>query len=63
MIYQRLEVCTMNNVFSIIWLNVRDAFKRKNENLNEPFVQEHFDNMMEIAKKSEPKTYEEFKDK
>ncbi|EHH1260746.1 hypothetical protein HYO02_22290 [Vibrio parahaemolyticus] len=53
----------MSNVFSIIWLNVKDAFKRKNENPDEPYVQENFDNQMEIAKQHEPETYKEFKDK
>ncbi|MGX9416575.1 hypothetical protein ACWU4D_04390 [Vibrio sp. WJH972] len=53
----------MNNVFSIIWLNVRDAFKRLSENPKEPFVQENYDNMLETAKKHEPETYKEFKNR
>lgn len=53
----------MIRIFSVIWLNVRDAFTRKNENPDEPYGLESFNTQMEIAKKHEPETYEEFKDK
>ena len=53
----------MANIFSIVWLAVRDAVKRKNENPDEPYVQENCERVLDIAKRNEPDTYEEFKDK
>ncbi|WP_157939245.1 hypothetical protein [Enterovibrio norvegicus] len=52
----------MANIFSIIWLNLRNLAKRKQDNPDDKNLSESFSRTLEIAKHSEPKSYEEFKD-
>ncbi|ENP0873892.1 hypothetical protein [Vibrio parahaemolyticus] len=52
----------MANIFSIIWLNLRDLAKRKQENPDDKYLAESFSSTLDMAKRSEPKSYEEFKD-
>jgi hypothetical protein len=53
----------MANVFSTIWLTLRDLAKTKRGNPDDEELPKAFKSVLDIAKQREPKSYEEFKDK
>ena len=50
----------MSNIFSIVKLNLRDLMRRKKQDSS---FESDYQDQLKIAKRSERKTYEEYKDK